>query len=69
MFYSRERQAKIANDKIKDKSVVKTRGDAKGVTLGFNTSERPEPTEPLDPDTEFDSGDLKREEILFRKFK
>lgn len=54
MFYSVERQVKIQEDELKkDRAKPKTRGEAEGVTLGFNTSENPK---------------KKRQEILFRKF-
>ena len=64
MFHSKERQAKIAKDKLKDKDVVETRGDAEGVTLGFNTSEKPEKYEK----SEMLTTRTRAEEILFRKF-
>lgn len=42
MFKSDERiQLTEEDNKIKDKARVKTRGDAEGVSLGFNTSENP----------------------------
>jgi len=63
MFYSKGRQKLISVEQLdKDKKArVKTRGNAEGVTLGFNTSKKPE--KPEMPSTR-----TKAEEILFRKF-
>ena len=52
MFFSKDRQKLIEDNRLEDKVKPQIRGEVKGVTLGFNTSEEPKKTK----------------EILFRKF-
>ena len=65
MFFSKERQEKI-KEAGKEKAVAETRGDAEGVTLGFNTSEQPS-TE-IEPEIPKPDKKSPAQEILFRKF-
>ena len=53
MFLSEDRQKLIEDNRLKDKAKPQISGEAEGVTLGFNTGEKPL---------------SKKEEILYRKF-